>query len=89
MTELGEPGRLARLVAHPRKKFIVPIIWAVLLVPSVLVAFVIDGGLTKAQENDVSAWLPADAESTKAIEPIGVGWNVGWALCQVEAPVVE
>jgi RND superfamily putative drug exporter len=68
VTELGEPGRLARLVSDRRNKVLVLVIWAVLLVPSALVAFVIDGGLSKAQENDVSAWLPADAESTRAID---------------------
>jgi len=68
VTELGEPGRLARLVAHKRNKFIVPFIWVALFIPSGYFAFAYDGGLTKAQENDISAWLPGDAESTRAID---------------------
>ena len=68
MSELGEPGRLARLVAHRRNKFVIPLIWLVILIPSAYIAWGYDGGLTKAQENDISAWLPGDAESTRAIE---------------------
>ncbi len=68
MSELGDPGKLAQLVANKRSKFVIPLIWLFLFVPSMYVAFVHDGGLTKAQENDISAWLPEDAEATKAIE---------------------
>jgi RND superfamily putative drug exporter len=59
---------LARLIAHRRNKFIIPVIWLVAVFIGGFFAFGYDGGLTKAQENDVSAWLPGDAESTKAID---------------------
>jgi RND superfamily putative drug exporter len=68
VSELGEPGRLARLIAHRRNKYIVPAIWLVMAFIGGFFAFGYEGGLTKAQENDVSAWLPGDAESTRAIE---------------------
>jgi putative drug exporter of the RND superfamily len=67
MSELGSPGPLARLVTHPRAKFIIIGIWVVLFAGCGAFA----GQLSKVQENDVSAWLPGDAESTRAIDATG------------------
>jgi len=64
VSELGEPGKLARLVANPRNKWIIIVFWVALFAACGMPA----GSLSKAQENDVSAWLPGDAESTKAID---------------------
>ena len=64
MSELGEPGKLARLVANPRNKWFMIVFWVALFAACGMPA----GSLSKAQENDVSAWLPGDAESTRAIE---------------------
>ncbi len=41
---------------------------------------------TRAARSRVLVRLPLCA---RAIEPVSVGRNVGWALCQVLAPVVE
>jgi RND superfamily putative drug exporter len=64
MGELGGPGRLARLVTDRRNKWLIVGFW--------LLAFAVcgmpAGSLSKAQENDVAAWLPGDAESTRAID---------------------
>src|SRR5688500_18087307 len=68
VSELGEPGRLARLIADRRNKFVIPVVWLVMAFVGGFFAFGYEGGLTKAQEDDVSAWLPAEAESTRAIE---------------------
>jgi len=67
MSEMGNPGRLARLVTQPRAKFWIIGFWVVLVAGCVVPAM----GLSKAQENDIAAWLPADAESTAAIDDTG------------------
>jgi RND superfamily putative drug exporter len=67
MSELGTPGPLARLVTHPRAKFVIVGIWVLLFMSCGAFA----GQLSKVQENDVSAWLPSDAESTRAIDATG------------------
>ncbi|WP_433218900.1 MMPL family transporter [Dactylosporangium sp. CS-047395] len=54
----------ADLVAGRRGKWVVVAIWAVLLVPALMLA----GRLGDAEENDNAAWLPAGAESTAAAE---------------------
>ncbi|WP_405850356.1 MMPL family transporter [Streptomyces niveus] len=56
--------KLATLPSGRRGKWIVLALWAVLLVPSLLLA----GKLGDVQENDNSAWLPGDAESTAVVE---------------------
>jgi len=67
MSELGNPGPLARIVAHPRAKWIIVAVWVALFVGCGTFA----GQLSKVQENDIAAWLPGDAESTKAIDATG------------------
>jgi len=67
MSELGNPGPLARLITHPKAKFVIVGVWVVLFLGCGMFA----GQLSKVQENDVSAWLPGDAESTRAIEATG------------------
>ncbi len=64
MSEMGDPGKLARLVTHPRNKWFIIAVWVVLFLACGSAA----GSLSKAQENDVSAWLPSDAESPRAID---------------------
>ena len=54
----------ASRVSHPRLKWVVLVFWLVLAGVSAPLA----GGLTDEQENDVAAWLPSDAESTRALE---------------------
>jgi len=67
MSEVGDPGRLARLVTHPTAKFVIIGIWVVLFAGCGVFA----GQLSKVQENDIAAWLPGDAESTRAIDATG------------------
>jgi len=64
MSEVGDPGRLARLVTHPTAKFVIIGIWVVLFAGCGVFAL----QLKDAQENDIAAWLPAEAESTRAID---------------------
>ncbi|WP_369255005.1 MMPL family transporter [Geodermatophilus amargosae] len=54
----------ASRVSHPRLKWVVLVLWLVLAGVSAPLA----GGLTDEQENDVAAWLPSAAESTRALE---------------------
>ncbi len=54
----------ASRVSHPRLKWVVLVLWLVLAGVSAPLA----GRLTDVQENDVAAWLPSDAESTRALE---------------------
>ena len=54
----------ASRVSHPRLKWVILVLWLVLAAASAPLA----GGLTDEQENDIAAWLPADAESTRALE---------------------
>ncbi|WP_249522672.1 MMPL family transporter [Modestobacter marinus] len=54
----------ASRVSHPRLKWVVLLCWVVLAAVSAPLA----GALTGEQENDVAAWLPADAESTRALQ---------------------
>ncbi len=54
----------ASRVSHPRLKWVVLVLWLVLAGVSAPLA----GGLTDEQENDIAAWLPSDAESTRALE---------------------
>lgn len=60
------PGayRFSSLPCGRRGKFVVLGAWIVLLV----VAMPLAGKLTGAQENDSSAWLPSNAESTQVVE---------------------
>ncbi|SHG24678.1 MMPL family transporter [Geodermatophilus nigrescens] len=54
----------ASRVSHPRLKWVVLVVWLVLAAVSAPLA----GLLPDQQENDVAAWLPAEAESTRALE---------------------
>ncbi|MEU0528416.1 MMPL family transporter [Streptomyces niveus] len=56
--------KLASLPSGRRAKWVVLALWVVLLIPAVLLA----GKLGDVQENDNSAWLPGDAESTAVVE---------------------
>src|SRR5262245_26854243 len=67
MSELGNPGRLARLVTHRSAKWVIVAVWMALFLGCGAFA----GQLSKVQENDVAAWLPGDAESTKALDATG------------------
>ncbi|MEU6244749.1 hypothetical protein [Streptomyces sp. NPDC047024] len=48
-------------------KWVVVGLWAVLLVPALMLA----GRLGDVEQNDNSAWLPGNAESTKVVERAG------------------
>src|SRR5829696_6966586 len=53
----------ASRVSHRRLKWVILVFWLVVAALSAPLA----GGLTDEQENDIAAWLPADAESTQAL----------------------
>jgi RND superfamily putative drug exporter len=67
MSELGIPGPLARLFTHPTAKWVIVAAWVVLFLGCGSFA----GQLSKVQDNDVAAWLPGNAESTRAIDATG------------------
>ncbi|MGY1672422.1 MMPL family transporter [Geodermatophilus sp. SYSU D00710] len=54
----------ASRVSHPRLKWVVLVLWLALAAAAAPLA----GGLTDEQENDIAAWLPSDAESTRVLE---------------------
>jgi RND superfamily putative drug exporter len=54
----------ASRVSHRRLKWVILVFWLVLAAASGPLA----GGLTDEQDNEVSSWLPGDAESTLALE---------------------
>ncbi|MGY1753255.1 MMPL family transporter [Blastococcus sp. SYSU D01042] len=54
----------ASKVSHRRFKWVILVFWLVLAAASGPLA----GALTDEQDNEVSSWLPGDAESTRAIE---------------------
>ncbi|SFF82642.1 MMPL family transporter [Blastococcus tunisiensis] len=54
----------ASRVSHPRLKWVVLVLWLVLAALAAPLA----AGLTDQQENEISSWLPGDAESTLALE---------------------
>ncbi|TQN43134.1 RND superfamily putative drug exporter [Blastococcus colisei] len=54
----------ASRVSHPKLKWVVLVFWLVLAAASAPLA----GGLTDEQDNEISSWLPGDAESTLALE---------------------
>ncbi|MFI5794037.1 MMPL family transporter [Streptomyces sp. NPDC051677] len=56
--------KMASLPSGRVTKWVVLALWAALLVPAVLLA----GRLGDVEENDNSAWLPGDAESTAVVE---------------------
>ncbi|MFB7586736.1 MMPL family transporter [Streptomyces sp. NPDC056169] len=56
--------RLAALPGGRVGKWVVLALWAVLLIPVLMLA----GQLGDVEENDNSAWLPGNAESTKVVE---------------------
>ncbi|MFJ8104874.1 MMPL family transporter [Streptomyces sp. NPDC096132] len=55
---------LASLPSGRVAKWVVVALWAVLLVPALMLA----GRLGDVEENDNAAWLPGDAESTRVVE---------------------
>ena len=54
----------ASRVSHPRLKWVILVFWLVLTALAAPLA----GGLTDEQDNEISSWLPGDAESTLALE---------------------
>ncbi|WP_327292721.1 MMPL family transporter [Streptomyces sp. NBC_01198] len=56
--------KLAALPSGKVGKWVVLALWAVLLVPAVMLA----GKLSGAEQNDNSAWLPGNSESTAVVE---------------------
>jgi RND superfamily putative drug exporter len=57
-------GRIASLPAGRRTKWLVLVFWMAVFV----VAGPLSAKLNSAQQNDASAWLPNNAESTQAVE---------------------
>ncbi|GGO82258.1 MMPL family transporter [Wenjunlia tyrosinilytica] len=62
--QLNGVGRVATLVCGRRSKWIVLVLWIVLIVAAAPAA----AKLTDAQNNEASSWLPGSAESTKVVE---------------------
>jgi RND superfamily putative drug exporter len=54
----------ASRVSHPKLKWVVLVFWLVLAAAAAPLA----AGLTDQQDNEISSWLPGDAESTLALE---------------------
>src|SRR3712207_3107252 len=54
----------ASRVSSPRLKWVILVFWLVVAAVSAPLA----GGLTAEQDNEISSWLPGDAESTIALE---------------------
>ena len=54
----------ASRVSHRRFKWVILVFWLVLAAAAAPLA----GGLTAEQDNEISSWLPGDAESTLALE---------------------
>ncbi|WP_331771963.1 MMPL family transporter (plasmid) [Embleya sp. NBC_00888] len=61
---MGGAGRAARLVCGRRAKWIILVLWVVVLAAAGPAA----SKLTDAEKNDASAWLPGNAESTKVVD---------------------
>jgi RND superfamily putative drug exporter len=61
---MGGPGRIARLPAGRRTKWVVLAFWIVVFG----LAGPLAGKLNSAQQNDSSAWLPNNAESTQVVD---------------------
>jgi RND superfamily putative drug exporter len=53
----------ASRVSSPRLKWVILVVWLALAAAAGPLA----GGLTDEQENDIAAWLPGEAESTRAL----------------------
>lgn len=63
--ELPPPRRgIARLVCGRRSKWVVVVLWLVVMV----LAFPLASKLTGAQDNDAASWLPGRAESTQVLQ---------------------
>ncbi|MET7299187.1 MMPL family transporter [Embleya sp. NPDC005575] len=61
---MGGAGRVARLVCGRRAKWIILVLWILVLAVAVPAA----SKLMDAEKNDASAWLPGNAESTKVVD---------------------
>ncbi len=61
---MAGPGRAARLVSGHRVKWLILVLWLIVLA----VAAPRAGKLMDAEKNDASAWLPASAQSTKVVD---------------------
>ncbi|MGY1729719.1 MMPL family transporter [Geodermatophilus sp. SYSU D01062] len=62
----------ASRVSSPRLKWVILVVWLALAAAAAPLA----GGLTGEQENDIAAWLPQEAESTRVLElQRGLGAN--------------
>src|SRR6266496_1155185 len=61
---MSRARRIAEIPAGSWTKWLVVGFWVVVLV----VAFPLSAKLTGAEKNDASAWLPANAESTKVLD---------------------
>ncbi|WP_405734224.1 MMPL family transporter [Streptomyces sp. NBC_01537] len=59
----GTSGKLALLVCGKRSKWVVLVLWLILLVAVAPLA----QKLTDAEQNDASSWLPGSAESTQVL----------------------
>src|SRR5687768_15785987 len=67
MPEGSIMGRaFASRVSHHRIKWVILVFWLVLAAAAAPLA----GGLTAEQDNEISSWLPGDAESTLALEQL-------------------
>ena len=54
----------ASRVSHRRLKWVILVFWLAMAALAAPLA----GGLTAEQDNEISSWLPGDAESTLALE---------------------
>ncbi|MFE3315446.1 MMPL family transporter, partial [Embleya sp. NPDC059213] len=61
---MGGAGRVARLVCGRRSKWIILVLWILVLAAAGPAA----SKLMDAEKNDASAWLPGNAESTKVVD---------------------
>jgi RND superfamily putative drug exporter len=60
----GEAGRMAHLVCGRRGKWVVLVLWVIVLVALAPLA----SKLNDAEKNDAASWLPGKAESTKVLQ---------------------
>jgi RND superfamily putative drug exporter len=63
-THMNRTRRLAALPCGRRSKWVVLVLWIVVLLAMAPLA----GKLTGAENNQASSWLPGSAESTKVLD---------------------